>query len=147
MVAIISYILLVVAIVLALWRGGGPERVFVTILTTMFLLDRAGHVLLADRTEAAFDHLHLVIDQAAFAAMVGVSLKARRYWPLWASSCQLISLFTNLGWAIDTRLPQGVYLAVGIAPSYLISSALIWGTLMHWRRLARRGADPSWRGS
>ena len=147
MLAVFSYLLWFAAIGLGFWRGGSPERVFAAILAAMFLLDRTGHLLLGNRPDLPVDLLHMVIDLAVFVAMCSVSLKARRYWPLWASSCQLISLFTHLGWALETRLPPAVYLVVNIAPSYLIFLSVIGGTLMHRRRMARRGADPSWKNS
>ena len=147
MFAIFSYGLLFAAIGFGFWRGGGPERSVASILAAMFLLDRAGHLLLADRNAATFDHLHLTIDAAGFASLVAVSLKARRYWPLWASSCQLISVFTHIGWTLETKLPQAVYLVVDIVPSLLISFALFQGTWMHRRRLTRRKIDQSWKDS
>ena len=145
MITIISYCLLFASVTFAFWRGGGPERVFASILSVMFLLDRVGHILLFDRTKVEIDYLHLVIDFAALGAMVVTSLLARRYWPLWATSCQLVSTYSHLGWAFDTRIPQAVYLTMDIAPWYLISLALIWGTHAHKQRIARHGADLSWR--
>lgn len=147
MLAYISYLAWFLAIGLGFSRGGAPERIFAAILAAMFLLDRAGHLLLAGCPRATIDHMHLVVDLCVFVAMLSVSLATRRYWPLWASSCQLISVFTHLGWALETRLPWAIYLVVDIAPSYLIYLAVICGTWMHRRRLSRRGVDPAWRDS
>ena len=139
--------MLYIAIVLGLWRGGGPERIIATVLVAMVVVDKAVHFLFIDYGEATFDQLHLVIDLASLAAMVAVGVTAQRYWPLWASSCQLISVLTHLGWALETKLPVQVYLVLDIAPSTLISGALILGTVRHRRRLAKLGTDSSWKGS
>lgn len=145
MLLVLGYLLWFAAIGLGFWRGGGPERIFAAILAAMFLLDKSGHLLLGNRPDLAVDLMHMVVDLAVFMAMGSVSLKARRYWPLWACSCQLISVFTHLGWALQTMLPAAVYHVVDIAPSYLIFLSVICGTITHRRRLAKRGADPSWK--
>ena len=147
MVVMIVYVLLIAAIVLGLWRGGGPERIVAVVLIGMIAVDRVAHVLLAGYNPTSLDQFHLVIDLAGFAALVAVALSARRYWPLWASSCQLISVFTHLAWLLKTPLPMQVYLVLDIAPSALISCAVILGTVLHRRRLARHGTDLSWKSS
>lgn len=147
MVVKVIYAMLLLAVVLGFLRGGGPERAIAGVLTAMFAIDRVGHFLLAGHDRAALDHLHLALDLAGLAAMVGVALSARRYWPLWASSCQLISVFSHLGWALETGLPMQIYLVMSIAPSALISIALIVGVTEHRGRVRHRGNDPPWKDS
>ena len=147
MIVTVIYALLLLAVLLGLLRGGGPERIIAAVLASMVAIDRVAHELLTGPDRSSLDQFHLAIDLAGLAAMVAVALSARRYWPLWASSCQLISTLTHLAWLLGTRLPMRVYLVMDIAPSVLISIALILGVVAHRRRLKRRGSDPSWKGS
>ena len=147
MVASIITVFVVASIVLGLVLGGGPERIVAGTMAAMFAIDRVAHALLADHSPTALDLFHLVIDLAGLAAMVAVALTARRYWPLWACSSQLISLFSHLAWLLGTSLPKPVYLVMDIAPSALISCTVILGTAFHQLRLMRRGTDLSWKGS
>ena len=147
MVVTIIYALLLLAVLLGLMRGGGPERIIAAVLVSMVAIDRMAHELLAGLDRSSLDQVHLAIDLAGLAAMVAVALNAWRYWPLWACSCQLISALTHLAWLLGTTLPMQVYLVMDIAPSVLISIVLIVGVVAHRRRLKRRGRDPSWKGS
>lgn len=147
MVVKIVYALLLLAVVLGLVRGGGPERLIAAVLATMVAIDRVAHILLGGFDPTSLDRFHLALDLAGLAAMVAVALNARRYWPLWVCSCQLISVLTHLAWLLGTRLTLRVYLVMDIAPSALISIALIVGVVSHRWRMARRATDPPWKGS
>ena len=147
MVASIITVFVVASIVLGLVLGGGPERIVAGTMAAMFAIDRVAHALFADYSPTALDLYHLVLDLAGLAAMVAVALTARRYWPLWACSSQLISLFSHLAWLLGTGLPKPVYLVMDIAPSALISCTVILGTAFHQLRLMRRGTDLSCKGS
>lgn len=130
-----------------LWRGGGPERWFSGILLAMLAVDRVGHVLLGQDSRAAIEGLHLVIDLAGFGAMAMVMIRARRIWPIWACSLQLLSLVSHATRILNGELPPLIPAILAIAPSYLICASLILGTFSHQRRLRRRGSDPCWRNS
>ena len=60
MVVMIVYVLLIAAIVLGLWRGGGPERIVAAVLIGMIAVDRVAHVLLAGYNPTSLDQFHLV---------------------------------------------------------------------------------------
>lgn len=143
---IIGMALLAAVVGLALLRGGAPERYFAFILVAMLLVDRAGHQLLGNDNLAAIHILHLVIDLASFGAMMAVMIAARRIWPIWACSFQLLSLASHVTRALGAKLPAIVPSILGIAPSYGIYLTLVVATLLHARR-KRRGSDPSWRTS
>lgn len=145
MVASVITVFVMASIVLGLVLGGGPERIVVGTMTAMFALDRVAHALLAHHSPIALDLFHLVLDLAGLAAMVSVAFTARRYWPLWASSSQLISLFSHLAWLLGTNIATPVYLVMDIAPSASIAAAVIVGTVSHRRRRAKRGTDLSWK--
>ena len=130
-----------------LLRGGGPERWFAGVLVGMLLVDRAGHLLIGDSAPEAIDILHLVIDLASFGGMVVVMVRARRLWPIWACSFQLLSLASHATRILSAQLSPVIPAILGIAPNYLICASLIVGTALHQVRRKRRGNDPSWRSS
>jgi hypothetical protein len=131
----------------ALLRGGGPERWFAGVQLGMLLIDRAGHGVLGNAAQGAIDNLHLFIDLAGFGGMVLVMIRARRLWPIWACSFQLLSLASHAIRVLSARLPPVIPAILGIAPNYLICVSLIVGTALHQARRRRRGSDPSWRSS
>ena len=142
---IISLSFMALAIGLALWRGGTPERLFAAILAAMVGFDRVGHMVLGEHDRAAIDALHLTIDLTSFIAMMAVMIYARRLWPIWACSFQLLSLASYPLLLLDTQLPSVVRTMLAVAPSYFISALLILGVVLHRVRLKRHGSDPSWR--
>ena len=136
-----------IAIGFALIRGGRPERWFAGVMISMLMIDRLGHLLLGDLNRGAINSLHLVIDLVSFGGMVLVMMRARRLWPIWACSFQLLSLASHATRAMSAKLPPVIPDMLGIAPSYLICASLITGTVLHRARLKRHGNDPSWRSS
>ena len=141
---LLSNVLLANAIILAWWRGGGPERCFAAILAAMFLLDRLGHFILGD-TGVGIERTHAVIDLAPLPAMMAIMVIARRLWPIWACSLQLLSAVAHLARPMDSKIPEIAVRFLAIAPFQLICLTLIGAVIAHRRRLAQRGYDPSWR--
>jgi hypothetical protein len=131
----------------ALLRGGAPERSFALVLVGMLLIDRAVHPFLDPSDLAAVDALHLAIDLASFGVMLLVMIRARRFWPIWACSFQLLSLASHATPVMSAQLPPVVPAILGIAPNYLICASLILGTALHLARRKRLGSDPPWRVS
>jgi hypothetical protein len=144
---IIYTVLFALVVIYALVRGGGPERLFASILTAMLVVDRVGHAVLGETSRSAINGLHFVIDLGSFAAMMAVMIWSRRFWPIWACSLQLLSLASHVTRMLDARLPPVITAILGIAPNYLICVCLMLGTVLHRLRLRRRGSDPSWRSS
>jgi hypothetical protein len=133
------------AVAFALLRGGGPERWFAGIMAGIVVVDRVGHLLLGGADLSYFATLHLSIDLTAFGAMMVVMIRARRLWPIWACSFQLLSVVSHTTWMMGDRLSPVIPAMLGIAPSYLICATLILGTVLHRVRCTRHGSDPSWR--
>lgn len=134
------------AAAIALLRGGAPERWFAYILAGMLVTDRLGHLLIGAENQTAINGLHLIIDLASFGAMMTVMIGARRLWPIWACSFQLLSVASHATLIMD-QLPAVVPKILGIAPSYGILASLLLGSLLHQARLKRDGKDPPWRSS
>lgn len=135
------------AVAFGLLRGGAPERWFAAILAAMLVVDRAGHLALGADDLLAIERLHLAIDLAGFGAMLLVMVRARRFWPVWACSFQLLSLASHATPLLGPGLSPVVTTMLAIAPSYLICASLILGTALHRARLRQLGSDPPWRVS
>lgn len=129
----------------ALWRGGAPERWFAVILVLMLATDRIGHQIIGSTNLEAIDRLHLFIDFASFGAMVLVMVRARRFWPIWACSFQLLSLASHATSLMNAGVPPIIPAVLAVAPSYLLCVSLVLGTVLHQARLRRHGNDPPWR--
>jgi hypothetical protein len=131
----------------ALLRGGSPERLFAAVLVAMLLVDRAVHPFLEAGDTDAIDTLHLAVDLVSFGAMLLVMIRARRFWPIWACSFQLLSLASYATLAMSARLSPAAPAILAIAPNYLICASLMVGTALHRARCRRLGSDPPWRVS
>ena len=80
-------IALLAFIVLALWRGAGPERRIAGVFIFMFVADRVYHAVLGSgRLLLNADLGHVLIDAVALAAFVWIALRANRVYPLWLAS-------------------------------------------------------------
>ena len=138
--------LLFAAIGLALWRGGLPERLFAGVLAAMYILDRVGHAVFG-AFPIDIENLHLVIDLAAVPAIAILSTKARRFWPIFALSLQLLSATAHVGRLIDSATMRIPITIASVVPYPLMCITLMAGTIAHARRMRRREFDPSWRRS
>lgn len=135
--------LLISAIVFATWLGGSPERAAALIIFLQTLVIVIGHQLVAFRY-AKFDLVSAVADTAGLIAFCGVALFARRIWPLWVSSLQLIAIMAHIIRALKIPIDPIAYAITQWAPSDLIPIILICGTANHWRRM-RKGVNlPPW---
>jgi len=83
------YAFLVGTTIYALWKGGWPERA----VALLFLF--AAFATLVVRPEYLFHDLEkgvLLVDSALFLALLAIALRAERFWPLWMTALQGISV-------------------------------------------------------
>ncbi|HMO75612.1 MAG TPA: hypothetical protein PKD99_04890 [Sphingopyxis sp.] len=135
--------LLLVALVYALRKGGGPERAVAAILLFMLISDQALHLIFAVNF-VTVDTGHLLIDLIAAAATMTVALTAYRFWPMLAAVLQCLPLLAHTTRAIDMELHPIAYLTMQVAASWLLPPLLVAATWHHQKRLARAGSDRSW---
>lgn len=92
--AILYDSLLVATCLLAAFYGGWEERggAFTVLVATLLTVFTAGPV--EYRYDLVSPRLTL-IDASALACFVAVMLQSRKFWPLWATAMQLISVFAN----------------------------------------------------
>lgn len=146
--SLIQWLLLLVFVLLALWRGAGPERQFVLVFIGMFFFDRLYHLFFG-RGQFIWnaDLGHLLIDTIALAAFVVIALRANRFYPIWLASFQLMTIVSHIARAVSPAIEHGAYAILVFAPSYLEVLVFGLGIILHIRRQAKRGPYRSWQNS
>ena len=134
---------LIAVIVYSMWRGGGPERAGAGIIIAGDVLTVLVARVYADRF-AGIETGILIVDALMFAAFFLLALTANRFWPIWITGLQGVSVMVHGAMAIAPSVIPWAY-AFGLAIwSYPILILLIAGTRRHRDRLARNGVDRSW---
>lgn len=132
----LSLTLLAVAAVIAVWRGGWPERSVAAILIAWVAVDQAFHFLFPS-AEAyhSVDLWHLCLDVVALIAFLAIALVAERLWTLWLCSAQLLAVVGHVLRLIDAGMDGIVYAIFIRAPFWVAILLLLWGSShMAWRR-------------
>lgn len=136
--------LLAFSIIYALRKGGKPERAAAIVFVLMTISDPFVHALTPIQY-TKLDPGHFVIDVAGWTALLAIALHARRFWPLWVSSFQTVSLVAHVVKFLDYTIHPVAYGIMQVAGSYPLLILLMIGTANHQRRLAVNGSDPHWR--
>jgi len=135
-------VILVLVCGYALIRGGAPERIAALIL----FLGSAISPLVASAWPTRFQHVEhgmLLIDLIAFGLFFVLALTTRRFWPLWMTAMQGVSLISHLAILAPDVIPRvyGNAVTLSIYPMLALLAVATW---RHRRRLAASGADSSW---
>lgn len=137
---------LLVALVYAAWRGGGPERAMATIASTMVGGDAVLHHFAAVEF-AALDTGHLLIDLFGASSTIWLALSAHRFWPMYAAVLHALPLLAHSSRILDVTLHPAAYLTMQVTASWALPPLLIFATWRHRQRLKRSGSDRSWQSS
>lgn len=120
-----------------LWRGGWPERLVGAITGIAWLATwlspfnpHTGHSVIQVDI--------FVIDLLLAAILILIALKADRYWPIWVSTLQVLTIsFHGVRWYDSTVLPAAYHhLTVWLA--YPALAMIVVGTWRHEQRDRRR---------
>lgn len=135
--------LLLVTCGYAIWRGGKPEQ-----WTAAALLTAAAATLLVHLPRTAhFRDLEtevLLVDLTLLALLLGIALKANRYWPLWTTAIHASAVAVHLAKLANPALVWPVYAFAASVSSIPIQLILFWATVRHRQRLKRFGIDAPW---
>lgn len=141
-IAVFATILLV-ALIYAAWKGGGPERAMVGIALIIVIWDR----LLVGSGAVSYHSLdwgYLAQDLFGTLATLILAMVAYRFWTIPAAILHTLPLLAHLSRAADLSISPVVYLTMQVSASWLFPPLLILATWHHRRRLKRYGSDPSW---
>jgi hypothetical protein len=124
--------LLVLACLLAILVGGGPERLVALLFLTAWLASMAVERPFSVRY-ATLETATMVVDLLLFVALLWIALTSRRYWPMALVSLQAIILIVHLVKLLDPLLIRAAYERMTIVWPMLQVLILIGGTLVHAR--------------
>lgn len=138
---LIFFVILGVSCLIAGLRGGPPERIAAFLLGLAAVLS----TLLAGRNGAAFSHTEwelFGVDFALLVALVALALTADRYWPMWLSSLQFVSVWMHPAFGLTESKMAYAYAVANIIWSYPMLLILVLGALRHHNRLRARALTP-----
>jgi len=126
----------------ALIRGGAPERITALLLLTALVLSMLSVSPEATRYKHAEVTLFLV-DLALFAALYLLSLFTTRFWPIWMSAMQGLTVLGHVSFLDQpgTGFGYAVLVQFWCWPMQVL---LIAATYRHRQRMARTGIDRPW---
>ena len=136
------YALLLGSTVYALGRGGAPERLF----ALLCILGFAATLLVRTPWPREGGHVELgllLVDFAMFGALYALSIFSTRFWPIWMTAMQGLSVLAHVMALMPEPSAFG-YQVMEEFWAYPELTLLIVATRRHRRRLAANGTDPSW---
>ena len=113
-------------------------------MLAMVLISLLGHRL-ASYQYHKIDALNALLDVAGLVGFCTIALFARRIWPLWVSSLQLIAVLAHVARAVDIHIHPVAYAVMNWGPSDLIPVLLILGSTNQWRMKRKGVSSRPWR--
>jgi hypothetical protein len=89
----------------------------------------------------------LAVDVVMLLGLLGLALRAERFWPIWAVAFHLISTAGHAVKVVDPAVLRWGYAFALAMWSYPMLALLAIGTWNHQRRVKRTGVDVSWSSS
>jgi hypothetical protein len=127
---------------LSLWRGGWAER---TVALGMVVSSIATALFQNTHDWSAPQWGDLTVDAIYLALLLGVALRSKRLWPLFAAAFQLIAVVVYAARIVDSRVGARSPFTAGVIWSYLILVSVVVGLWLHRhsRSTAGRSTSPS----
>ena len=138
--------LLLAACLFAWWRGGGPERAVAALFFLAWLVSFLIHKPLASHYHGVEIPM-VVMDMLLLVALLAISRRANRVWPVVATSLQALIVLAHVARALNPFQFPYVYMVMVVIWPIVQLFVLIAGTALHWRRTVTLGAEPSWTSS
>lgn len=125
----------------AFWRGGREEQLAAGGLLLSFALTLA----LRDNSWKGTQWSAVVGDSGLLILLIAMSLRTKRYWPLFAAGFQLLCVLMHLARVIDPGVRAWAYATGQVIWSQLVFWALGVGVWNTWRRRGHPAiaADPT----
>lgn len=117
--------------IFSVWKGDREER----IAGIAFAIGVVTAPLLKDRQWVGPQWGNFALDAAYFALLIGMALRTRKYWPLFAAGFQLLLVLTHAASMVDHQLGAWAYITAGVIWTYLGLFALGAGA---WNSFTRR---------
>jgi hypothetical protein len=143
---LIYWIFLTACSAYALWKGGPPERLGISIAIAASFLSA---LVVSHDVQVRYQGVEtglFLVDLAALAAFAALALWADRFWPLWITGIHLVGVATHTAKLLSPDVVPRVYSWVQGLWAYPILLLIVIGAARHRIRVARFGADNSWIG-
>jgi hypothetical protein len=138
-ILIFNFVLLGVC-AFALVAGGGPERA----TAMVFLTAACSSYLVLQNDALHFEPKLVAIDLVALASLTAIALCANRFWPMYVSALQLITVAVHGVKVYDPSLATWMWMAAAGKLAYPTLVLLVIGVARHRERAERFGVDRSW---
>jgi hypothetical protein len=140
---IVFFALLILSVAVALWKGDKPERAGALVIVLMTVVQLAWR-LFSRRYFNTVDVAAVVVDTVGVIGFGALAVHAKRVWPIWAASLQVLSIASHFAREVDPEVEPVAYFILRSGPTFLVLLVLLLGTILHQRRLRRLGNDPAW---
>lgn len=114
----------IASIILAWWKGGRDERLASTALLTAALVSP----ILQSHRYASPELGIVLVDIGLFAALLGIALFSRSFWPIWAAGFQLCGVAVHLAAAKSPFMLPATYADALAIWTFPVLGALLLGT-------------------
>jgi hypothetical protein len=136
-------LVLVLLVVVAWWRGAGPERASAASLL-VFAAQDATDRWFQGMTYLAVAPRDVMMDCLVAGLLLAIALRANRMYPLWMAAWQLIAVLSHVARFESRSSVALAYAILMYLPSYLLLGTLGIGLAAHIRRVKRIGEYRSW---
>lgn len=122
---------------LAVWRGRDQERLAAGVYLAAWAL-----TLVVFRSNSEdLQWPVLIIDTCLLGILIVLALRSQRFWPLFAAAFQLLGVITHVARALDAAVSGWAYQTAGLIWSYMVISAIAYGSITAPKRYAEIEAD------
>jgi hypothetical protein len=119
------------------WQcGGGPERIAALLLTIAALVS----TLIAGHGSSMFTKIEwglFGVDSVLALLLVWLALSVDRYWPMWLSALQLVSVLMHPAFGLSQNKMAFAYAIASIFWSYPMLFILVIGSIRQYRRVRK----------
>lgn len=127
----------------ALWKGGREERIAAGALLLSWLVSYLSLIQRLPGTQWG----EFGADAVLLLVLGALAMTSRRFWPLAATSFQLLAVLTHAASLVDRHLGAWAYITANIIWTQMITVSLAVGTFNRWRErrqpaLANAPTDP-----
>jgi hypothetical protein len=129
--AMVGFVVMAAVCLYALLRGGRPEKIAGVVIAVAW----SASSLLQDRIHILSPQWAVAwLDVALFVVFLGMALRWRRGWLIFACATQLLTAATHFTALLDPRLFALAIITAYYIWSYATLGALAWGTHLAARR-------------
>ncbi len=144
--SLIQKLLVALLFVLALWRGGAPEKACASILLGMVSLQLVLYELAGLDSDFSNTNLvGIVIDTIGLLAFLAVSLRANRFYPMVLAAAQLVAFTSHLVQMLVEPISSLAYYLLYAMPFWFQILILAGGLWRHAYRASSSGHYRDWR--